>query len=402
MPNNANITIYSEVSEILTLEKAHNKDGRNLLPNDASIIKNGFVVFDEDKILYVGEKIPEIYKNEKVISLKNKTLVPEIVDAHTHLIFAGNRAFEYTLRLNGASYEEIAKSGGGIVNTTNATLNATRDELFNLAKERIERINSYGIGTIEIKSGYGLTYEKEYELSHIIDDLKKYFAPKIQIINTFMAAHAVPKNFTNSSDYMNEIVIPLLKKLEEENILDAVDIFEEDGYFTREDTIKLMNETKLPMKIHADEFIDGKTAKFAAENNFLSCEHLMKTTDDGINALTKSNTIANLLPGTSFFLGKQLANAKLFLDKGCKVAISSDYNPGSCHIDNVLLIASMCAPTYKMNQTQMWAAITLNAAHALGLKNQGAIINGMKPRFSIFDTKTVSEITYNLGRNLLK
>ncbi len=397
---------YRKFSQIATLQGALVKDGRKLKAEDLSIIENGSVVFSNEKILWVGNDndFPSEYLGLSTVFFTGKTLCPELIDCHTHLVFGGNRANEYTMRLNGADYEAIARAGGGILHTMNKTNSATEEELFNSACIRIERIHSYGVGTIEIKSGYGLNFEKEYQLSNLIDRLKKKFAPRIQIKNTFMAAHAIPKTYKSSSEYLDGIVIPLLNKLASEKILDAVDIFHEAGYFSSEDTEKLFSQAKklsIPVKSHADEFNDNKGALLAVKHEALSCEHLLRTGSDGIDALAKNDTVAVLLPGTGFFLGKPQANARGFLDRGVKVAIASDFNPGSCHCDNVLLAAQLAAPTYKMNLAELWAAITLNAASALGIQNQGAIIDGFAPRFTIFDTPTLDEITYSWGRNLV-
>jgi imidazolonepropionase len=329
--------------------------------------------------------------------------LPEIVDSHTHLVFGGDRAHEYTMRLNGASYEEIAAAGGGILNSMKGTQNLTRTELLKAAHQKVKTIRSYGVGTIEVKSGYGLTFDKEYELSHVIHDLKNIVRPDVQIINTFMAAHAVPKGFNSSYEYMKEVVLPLLDKLGEEQILDCVDIFHEENYFSHDDVVSLFERAKrwnINVKIHADEFNDNKGAILAAKYEALSADHLLQTTSDGISALANSNTVATLLPGTGLFLGKSQANARAMLDAGVRVAIASDFNPGSCHCDNLILIASIAAPIYKLNQAELWCAITLNAAHALGLKNQGALIEGLKPRFSVFNTDSIDRITYNWGKNL--
>jgi imidazolonepropionase len=398
-------TLYKNISELLTLKNAFKKDGRNLLPEDSDIISGAAVIFNNTEILWVGNtnEIPADIKIDKTEDLTGKVLIPEIVDSHTHAIFGGNRANEYSMRLNGADYQEIAKAGGGILSTSKGTNSLSEEELFNLTVERIERIASYGVGTIEIKSGYALNYEGEKLCSKVIARVKKHFSPRIQIFNTFLAAHAVPKSFKSSTHYLEEVVIPLMKELAPENIIDAVDIFHEEGYFTYEDTEKLFIEAKnlnLKLKIHADEFGDNKGAKLAAQYGALSADHLLCTTEDGIKALASSRTVATVLPGTGWFLGKPQANAKRMLDSGCKVAIASDYNPGSCHCDNLLLIASMAAPMYPMNMTQMWSAITMNSAAALGLNDQGAIIKGLKPRFAIFNVNTISEITYNWGRNL--
>lgn len=408
------IKILSNISQIATLQGVAEKDGRKLLPNDLDIISNGTIVYNMDTILWVGptEALPDEYKlspsnshNIEHIDLTNKVVLPELVDAHTHLIFGGDRSNEYTMRLNGATYEEIAAAGGGILNTMKGTNLLNADQLFKLAEERIERISSYGVGSIEIKSGYGLNFEKEYELSHVIDRLKKHFKNKprpIQIFNTYMCAHAVPKTFSNSEEYMDTVVIPLLYRLAKENIIDGVDIFHEKNYFNEHDVKKLFtiaNDLGISRKSHIDEFADNKGAIIASKYNAISVEHLLNTEEDGIKALANSNTVANLLPGTGFFLGKKQANGRKMLDSGVKVAISSDYNPGSCHFDNVLLIASLAAPQYKMNIAELVASITYNAAHALNYKNQGVIKKGMRPRFSIFNTNSIDRIFYNWGRN---
>lgn len=397
------IKAYTHLNEILTLDDAHKKDGRHLLPSDVSIIKNGAVAFNQDEIVWVGktEELPAEFKNHST-KLAGHVLTPEIVDSHTHLVFGGNRAEEYVDRLNGTSYEDIAKRGGGILYTMKKTLEATPDELFNLSCERIEKIHSYGVGTIEIKSGYGLTFEKEYELSRLIDRLKRKFLGRVKIFNTFLAAHDVPKDFKSSEDYLNQVVLPLLEKLSSENIIDAVDIFHEKNYFTTDDVIRLFTratELGIPCKIHADELNSNGGTHLAVRFDALSADHLLKISDEGIREIAASSTVATLLPGTAFFLGKPLAPARLLLDAGAKVSLASDFNPGSCHCDNLLLIASMAAAQFKMNQAELWAGITLNASASLGLIHQGAITRGLQPRFSLFKTDSIAEITYHWGKN---
>lgn len=401
------VKIFRNFSEIATLSGAHQKNGRRLLKEDLGLIKNATIVFNNEKILWAGadKDIPEDFlgKDFPEIDVSGKVCVPEIVDSHTHLVFGGDRSHEYSMRLNGASYEEIAASGGGILNSMLGTQKLSRNELLKISTQRAKTIRSYGVGAIEVKSGYGLTFEKEYELSHVIHDLKNLVRPDIQIINTFMAAHAVPKEYSSSYEYMKDVVLPLLDKLGEEQILDCVDIFHEQNYFSHEDVVSLFERAKrwnINVKIHADEFNDNKGAVLATKYEALSADHLLRTTEDGIEALAKSNTVATLLPGTGLFLGKEKANARALLDAGAKVAIASDYNPGSCHCDNLIMLASIAAPMYKMNQAELWCAITMNAASAVGLKNQGAIVPGLRPRFSVFNTNSIDRITYNWGKNL--
>jgi len=395
----------SNLNQIVTLKSAHKKDGRKLHPSDLDVITDGTVIYDENEIVWVGEScnLPKMYSSVEFRDGTGLILTPEIVDSHTHLVFAGNRAFEYTMRLDGADYQDIADAGGGILSTVSNTNEADIEKLFTTAVERIKRIHSYGIGTIEIKSGYALNYKKEKEVTLLINRLKKHFAPKVQIINTYMAAHAVPKGFDSSTQYINEICIPLMNDLAPMGVIDFVDVFHEKGYFEKSDVILLAKAAKnlgLGLKTHSDEFNDNKGAILACELKAVSCDHLLCTKDDGIKSLAKNDTVATLLPGTGFFLGKKQANARALLDGGAKVALASDYNPGSCHCDNLILIAALSAAHLKLNSAELWSAITLNSSHALGLKKQGAIIEGLHPRFSFFKAKTFDEITYNWGINL--
>lgn len=389
------IHIWKDINQLATLEGAIKKDGRHLLPEDLSIIDDAAVVFDDDHLYFAGKssELPSEYQ-KAAISKRGHVVAPELVDSHTHLVFAGNRADEYAMRLNGADYQAIAKAGGGILSTMRATKDASEAELFETACERIERIHSYGVGTIEIKSGYALTLAGEAKLTRVIERLKEMYAPQVRIYNTFMAAHAVPKGYANSAAYMSEVVLPLLNDLASENIVDAVDIFHEGGYFDARDVRALFDQAQtlgLKLKMHADEFQDNGGATLAAEYGALSADHLLCTGAQGIKDLAASSTVATLLPGTGYFLGKPQANARALLDAGAKVAIASDYNPGSCHVDNVLLLASLAAPNYKMNLCELWCGITHNAAHALGIENH--------TRFSAFKANTLSELTYSWGRN---
>jgi len=400
------LILLENLESIMTLGPAHRKDGRNLNADDLAIIKKSSILCSKNEIIHIGakESIDQQLQDriKKRVDLTGYSVTPEITDSHTHLIFGGNRSDEYTMRLNGASYEEIALNGGGINHTCEHTNQKNEEDLFIDSVKKIEKISKYGVGTIEIKSGYGLNVKKEIELTKVINRLKNHFSPRIQIINTFMAAHAIPKKYSNSNQYLREVCIPCLHEASKLNIIDFVDIFHEEGYFDERDVRELHRECQklnLKMRIHADEFCDNKGALIADELNFLSADHLLAISDEGIKSLANSKTVATLLPGTGYFLGKKQAPARKLLDAGCKVAVASDYNPGSCHIDNLLLIANLAAPNYKMNQAELWASITLNSAHALGLYNQGAIIKGLKPRFSFFKTSNLNEITYSWTEN---
>jgi imidazolonepropionase len=396
--------VWKNLNQIATLDGVHNKDGRHLQPADIGIITNGSIVFDDSEIIWIGStsKLPSEFKALDSIDLSGHCLTPELVDSHTHLVFAGDRSEEYTMRLNGADYQDIAKAGGGILSSVKATQQASREELLNLSRPRIQKMKSLGVGTIEIKSGYGLTVEHEQILSEVINELKKEFFPQVQIIRTMMAAHAVEKSFSTSSQYLESVVIPLIKNLSAKNLIDIIDIFHEDGYFNSQDVSKLgalASELSLGFKTHADEFNDNKGAALACSLNALSADHLLAISDQGIEAISKSKTVATLLPGTGLFLGKPSAPGRKLLDSGAKVAIATDFNPGSCHFDQLCTLAAISAMQYKMNISELWASITYNASHALGLNEQGALIVGFKPRFTLFKAPSLSHITYHWGHN---
>ena len=388
----------------MTLQSAHSKGGRNLLPDDLSLIHDGAVVFDDNQILWIGQShdLPAQYSALPTHILRNHVLTPGLVDSHTHLVFGGNRSQEYADRLNGVDYQEIANRGGGILFTMRETLSLSEDELFAISQQKLERFYKVGIKVIEVKSGYALTVEGELRILRVIQRLKESNRDKIKIFSTFLGAHAVPKDHPSSRQFLNTVVIPTLEKAHAQGLVDFVDIFVEQGYFSVDDAKLLFLKAKelgLKTRIHADEFTDSSCGALAAEFHCSSADHLLKVSDHSIQLLSKSQTVATLLPGTAFFLGKPLAPARKLLDAGCRVALASDYNPGSSHIDNLLLVASMAAPNLKMNLAEVWAAITLNPAYSLGLSNYGYLAAGSSSCFSLFATTQVSDITYFWGRD---
>lgn len=396
--------VYRNLNQILTLQSAQLKGGRNLTPDDATIVDTGAIVFDEHKIHWIGKTadLPAKYDNLPSHDMNGFVLTPGIVDSHTHLVFGGNRSKEYVDRLNGVDYQLIAARGGGILYTMKETLSLSEDQLFAESVVKLDRFIELGVKVIEIKSGYALTSEGELKVLRVIKRLKDSYKNKLLIFSTYLGAHAVPKEFASSRDFLTKVVIPTLDLAHGEGLVDFVDIFVEQGYFSVEDAKLLFNRSKelgLKTRIHADEFTDLGCGALAAEYNCASADHLLKVSDHSIQKLSQSDTVATLLPGTAFFLGKPLAPARKLLDAGCRVALASDYNPGSSHIDNLLLVASLSAPNLKMNLTEVWAAITLNAAFSLGLPNYGYLEVGSASCFSLFKTAQVSDITYFWGRN---
>ena len=396
--------VYKNLNQIVTLQSAQAKGGRNLVPDDLSIIEDGAIVFDQSQVHWIGKTsdLPAPYSSIPTHILRNHVLTPGLVDSHTHLVFGGNRSQEYADRLNGVDYQEIANRGGGILFTMKETLSLSEDELFAKSQQKLERFYKIGVKVIEIKSGYALTVEGELRLLRVIHRLKESNRDRIKIFSTFLGAHAVPKDQPSSHQFINNVVIPTLEKAHAQGLVDVVDIFVEQGYFSIADAKALFQKAKalgLKTRIHADEFTDLGCGALAAEINCSSADHLLKVSDHSIQMLSRSETVATLLPGTAFFLGKPLAPARKLLDAGCRVALASDYNPGSSHIDNLLLVASMAAPNLKMNLAEVWAGITLNPAHSLGLSNYGYLATGSASCFSLFGASQVSDITYFWGQD---
>lgn len=398
--------IYQNISELIDLRQAYNKNGRNLIEEDIGLQKNQCIVFNDTEILWVGknDEIPKEYikSPHKMYDLSGHVVTPEIVDSHTHLVFAGDRSDEYVDRLNGVDYQTIAKRGGGILYTGEQTRNATFDELLSLSEKRVESFIKKGIGTVEIKSGYGLDPISEEKILQVIKSLKEKFYPRAQIFSTYLGAHAVPTKYKSSGEYVANEVLPSIEKFAKLGLIDFVDVFHEVGYFTQKDVETIFSaasKLNVKLKIHADEFNDNGGLALAVALGCASADHLLCSNSTSFSMAANSETVATLLPGTGLFLGKCQAKAKQMLDAGVCISIASDFNPGSCHFPNLLQIAVMMAPTYKMNLCQLWAAITLNAAKALGLKSQGVIAKGFFPRFSVFKANKLSLISYSWGEN---
>lgn len=394
-------TLFFNISELLSLEGVVKKAGSHLLPDDLSLIRNASVIASEGEILWVGKKedIPQKLKTTitKEVDCKNKTVTPSFVDSHTHLIFAGKRSHEYFMRLSGASYEDIAAAGGGITYSSQQTNTATKAELYSIAQKRLQDMHSLGVAAVEIKTGYSLKLQGELDLLRIINDLSQFFKKTMLIHRTLLSAHAIAKNHTANS-YVETVVLPSIDLAAQEKLVDSVDVFHEQNYFDEHHVNTIFAHAKsynLQCRLHADELNNNGGAKLASKWKCLSADHLLKTDLEGAQSLASSNTVATLLPGTAFFLGKPLPNAKILIDTGCSVAIASDFNPGSCFNNDLFQIARMSAPTLKLNPAAIWAAITFNGAKAIGASKLGAVIPGFKPNMLLWETHSHEDLLYD-------
>lgn len=371
------------------------------------ILKNAYLAVADGKILQIGTgNIPESLKSEwtKLVDVEKKVVTPGIIDSHTHLVHYGSRENELSLKLKGVPYLEILRNGGGILSTVRATRKATRYELFDKAYEVLDRMLCFGVTTVESKSGYGLDLENEIKQLEVNKRLDEKHP--IDIVSTFMGAHAIPEEFKgNSKGYIEEIIrmLPIIK---EKKLAEFCDIFCEDEVFSIEESRKILNEAKkygYMLKIHADEIVSLGGGELAGEVRAVSSEHLMAVSDEGIKSLKENGVIADILPATSFNLGKSYAPVRKMINEGVDIAISTDYNPGSCPTENMQLVMQICSSQLRMTPAEIFKAVTLNGARAVKRENNiGSLEVGKKADFVIFDTDNLNYIFYNFGINHVK
>lgn len=398
-------------SEILTGAGIRAKDGRRVREEDLGRIEDGAVVY---RIRKVGKKevplkiewvgptseLPKKYARVKKKNLRNRqAIIPGMIDCHTHLIFAGDRSDEFALRCGGATYEEIAARGGGIVSTVRATREASPAELEKLAIERIEEMSAYGVRTIEIKSGYGLSLESELKVLSLIPRLRKKF-PELTLTATFLGAHAFPKD-RKREEYLDEILEKMLPQVAKKKLADSCDVFIDAGYYTVEEGRKILSKAKalgLQVKVHADELADTGSASFAAGIGALSADHLLRVNEDGIQMLAASDTVAVLLPGTAFYLKAAHAPARKLIEAGAAVALSTDFNPGTSMCLSLPAVMTVAALYLGMTRAEILAAVTYNAAKALDLHGRkGTIERGKDADFTVLPFSRFEETYYRFA-----
>ncbi|MCK5820659.1 MAG: imidazolonepropionase [Bacteroidales bacterium] len=349
-------------------------------------IQNAWVAIEGERIAGYGtmENIPNT--NCEEVDASGKLVLPSFCDSHTHLVYAGSREIEYTDKIRGLSYEEIAKRGGGINNSAKKLRQTPEDELYDQALARINEIISKGTGAVEIKSGYGLDPESELKMLRVIKKLKETTA--LQIKSTFLGAHSVPLEYKGrQSEYVDLVINNMLPRVAEEGLADFVDVFCDRGFFTVEETDRiLIAAAKYGMipKIHANELDFSGGIQIGVKNNARSVDHLEFTGDKEIEALLSSSTMPTILPGAAFFLGMDWAPVRKMIEAGLPVALASDYNPGSSPSGDMKFIFSLACICLKMLPEEALQAITLNSAYAMGLENDlGTITIGKRANLII-------------------
>ena len=371
------------------------------------LLKNAFLLIENDLIADFGlmNDCPTVLSNAKIIDASGKVVLPTWCDSHTHLVYAGNRVQEFVDRINGLSYEEIANRGGGILNSAQKLNETDENEIYEQSKVRLEEVMKLGTGAIEIKSGYGLTVEGEIKMLRVIRRLAENYPIKIKA--TFLGAHAFPKEYKeNHSGYIDLIINEMLPKIAEENLADYIDAFLETGYFSVEETERIMEAGKkygLISKIHVNQFTAINGIAACVKHNALSVDHLEIVTDEDIEILKNSQTMPVALPSCSYFISIPYTPARKMMEAGLPLALATDYNPGTTPSGNMNFVVSTACIKMKMTPEEAINAATINGAYAMGISDShGSITKGKKANLII--TKPIHsfyQLPYEFGSNLI-
>lgn len=399
--------IIKNAAEIVTPLGSKASFGKEM--GNLNIIKNGAVVVKDGIIERVGttEEILNIYNEEdfQVIDAEGKAVLPGFVDSHTHFVFGGYRAEEFSWRLSGVSYMEIMNRGGGIVNSVRGTRDASEEELYNLGKERLNSMLSFGVTTVEGKSGYGLDLETELKQLKVMDKLNEDHP--VDICKTFLGAHAVPDEYKGrTQEYINFMLQEVLPKVAKENLADFCDVFCEKGVFSVEESREILLKAKelgMKLKLHADEIVQLGGSELAAELKAVSADHLLHASDKGIEDMARAGVVSTLLPTTAFCLKEPYARGRFMIDKGCAVALATDFNPGSGFTNSIPLMFALATIYMNMSIEEAITAMTLNGAAAIGRADViGSIEEGKKADLVILKYPSYKFLPYHTGVNIVE
>lgn len=378
------------------------KRGRGMREPD--VIPDGAVVVREGLIDWVGPSadLPAPPPDAEVIDATGKTVLPGLVDSHTHLVFAGTREDEFARRLGGASYQDIAAAGGGINATVRRVRDASLEQLKEQARQRLDRMLALGVTTVEIKSGYGLSLRDELKCLEVIAELDHEHP--CDLVPTFLGAHEVPAEFRDDREgYVRLVIGEMIPEVARRGLADFCDVFCEEGVFSVAESEMILGAARdhgLKLKVHADEFSALGGAELAGRLGATSADHLLQVTESGMDSLLDAGTVATLLPGTAFFLGVPYAPARRLIDYGLPVALATDCNPGSSMTENLPLVGTMACTQMRMLPAEVVTALTLNAAAALGRSDRvGSIEPGKRADLVIFDAPNYTYLFYHFGTN---
>ncbi len=370
------------------------------------LVEDGVVAVEDGRILWCGSErdLPSEFSGMERRDLEGRLVTPALIDCHTHVVFGGNRAREFEMRLNGASYEEVARAGGGIVSTVRATREASEEELLTDALRRVDCLIAEGATTLEIKSGYGLDVATELRMLRVARRIGKL--RPLRIKTTFLGAHAVPVEFKGEEDrYLDEICLPALEQAHDEGLVDAVDGFCEGIAFSPAHMARVFDKAAaldLPIKLHAEQLSNLGGAAMAAELGALSADHLEYLDRKGVEAMARAGTVAVLLPGAYYTLREtQVPPLADLRECGVPIALATDCNPGSSPLTSLLLTLNMACTFFRMTPEEALAGVTRNAAKALGLDDCGRIKAGLRADLAIWNVEHPAELSYRIGFNPL-
>ncbi|MDX2483987.1 MAG: imidazolonepropionase [Pseudodonghicola sp.] len=370
------------------------------------LVEAAALVIDKDRIAWVGPEadIPELYAAVPRQDLGGRLVTPGLIDCHTHVVFGGDRAREFEMRLEGAGYEEIARAGGGILSTVRATRAASEDDLVATALPRVDALLAEGVTTLEIKSGYGLELETELRMLRAARRIGR--ERKVSVVTSWLAAHALPPEYAEDrAGYLRDVVIAGMERAHDEGLIDAVDGFCEGIAFSPEEMAQIFDRAAalgLPVKLHAEQLSDLGGAVMAAQHHALSVDHLEYLGADGIAAMAASGTVAVVLPGAFYTLRETQAPPVAALRAaGVPIALATDCNPGTSPLTSLLLTLNMGATLFRMTPSDCLRGITRNAARALGLAERGVIAPGLRADLAIWDVAHPAELSYRIGFNPL-
>ncbi len=394
--------LIKNAAELVTCSGFKAKSGAEM--SDLKVIKNGAVIIEEGIIKVVGTtaELLQQYKEEDytVVDATNKAVLPGFIDSHTHFVFGGYRAEEFSWRLKGEGYMEIMKRGGGIISSVRATKEATKAELVAAGLKRLDTMLSFGVTTVEGKSGYGLDYDTELKQLEAMKEIADIHP--MDVVTTFLGAHAVPQDYKGKEDefidYMIEEVLPAVA---DKKLAEFCDIFCEKNVFSVAQSRRLLTKAKelgMKLKLHADEIVQLGGAELAAELKAISADHLLQASDAGIAAMAEKGVVATLLPATAFSLKEEFARGRYMIDQGCAVALATDLNPGSCFTMSVPLVFALATLYMKLTPEEAITAFTVNAAAAVDRAHEvGSIDVGKQGDIVMLEFPSYNFIPYHIG-----